>query len=224
MNYQGISPEDSERLLLRPVEKKLTSVKNLKTFKSTATENHASIFLEFDIGSDSKKAIDDIREVIDQVKSKLPEGTSEPNIREISLATQNPILKVVISGSIPERKMNDLSKRLKENLEKNINILEVKQRGNRDEFVEINISPMFLSLYQINLNDVYNYIQENNTLIPAGNLQTGEGSLDLSVPSVIENITDILTTPVKSFEQEVIIMSDIAEVKELLKTPTHHRA
>ena len=40
--YQGISPEDSERLLLRPVESQLKNLKGLKEMKSSASSMSSS--------------------------------------------------------------------------------------------------------------------------------------------------------------------------------------
>ena len=68
ITHAGISPEDAERLLIRPMEKELQSIEGLKELKATATEGHASISIEFDAGFNSKQALDDVREKVDQAK------------------------------------------------------------------------------------------------------------------------------------------------------------
>ena len=45
--YQGISPEDSERLLLRPMETKLKSLKGLKEMRSAAFQGGGYVLVEF---------------------------------------------------------------------------------------------------------------------------------------------------------------------------------
>ena len=47
LNHEGISPDDAERLLIRPMEKELQSVEGLKEMKSTASEGHGSLILTF---------------------------------------------------------------------------------------------------------------------------------------------------------------------------------
>lgn len=54
MTHDGISPEDAERLLIRPMEKELQSIEGVKEIKSTAGEGHASVQLEFTAGFDNK--------------------------------------------------------------------------------------------------------------------------------------------------------------------------
>src|SRR6202008_1667060 len=57
LSQRGISPEDSERLLLRPVETQLKSVGNVKEMRSTAFEGGGFVLLEFEAGFDSKSAL-----------------------------------------------------------------------------------------------------------------------------------------------------------------------
>src|ERR1044072_6220973 len=60
LTQRGISPEDSERLLLRPVETQLKSVGNVKEMRSTAYEGGGHVLLEFEAGFDSKSALADV--------------------------------------------------------------------------------------------------------------------------------------------------------------------
>ena len=82
---RGISPEDAERLLLRPVETKLKSVGNVKEMRGTAFEGGGFVLLEFEAGFDSKAALADVRAKVDEAKHDLPKGVDEPNVQEVNL-------------------------------------------------------------------------------------------------------------------------------------------
>lgn len=69
MGYEGISPEDAERLLVRPMEKELKSIEGIKEMSAVASEGHASVTLEFDAGFDGDAALQDVREKVDRAKS-----------------------------------------------------------------------------------------------------------------------------------------------------------
>src|SRR5216110_3776396 len=56
LSQRGISPEDSERLLLRPLETQLKSVGKVKEMRSTAFEGGCFVLLELEAGFDSKAA------------------------------------------------------------------------------------------------------------------------------------------------------------------------
>src|SRR5216110_2619675 len=91
LTQRGISPEDSERLLLRPVETQLKSVGNVKEMRSTAYEGGGS-------------ALADVRAKVDQAKRDLPKDADEPNVQEVNLSLY-PVLVVALSGQVPERTM-----------------------------------------------------------------------------------------------------------------------
>ncbi|MDH3811479.1 MAG: efflux RND transporter permease subunit, partial [Gammaproteobacteria bacterium] len=62
IEHDGISPEDSERLLVRPMEQELRSIEGVKEMTASAYEGGANVQLEFDAGIDTKQALQDVRE------------------------------------------------------------------------------------------------------------------------------------------------------------------
>ena len=94
LSQRGISPEDAERLLLRPVETQLKSVANVKEMRSTAFEGGGYVALEFEAGFDSKAALADVRAKVDQAKHDLPREVDEPQVTEVNLSLY-PVLVAV---------------------------------------------------------------------------------------------------------------------------------
>src|SRR5688572_32455319 len=80
LTQRGISPEDSERLLLRPLETKLKSVSNVKEMRSTAYEGGGYVLLEFEAGFNSNVALADVRAKVDDAKRDLPRDADEPSV------------------------------------------------------------------------------------------------------------------------------------------------
>src|SRR6201990_1376415 len=106
---RGISPEDAERLLLRPVETQLKSVGNVKEMRSTAYEGGGFVLLEFEAGFDSKSALADVRAKVDQDKRDLPKDADEPSVQEVNLSLY-PVLVVALAGDLPERNLPGLER------------------------------------------------------------------------------------------------------------------
>ena len=103
MNHEGISPEDAERLLIRPMEQELRSLEGVKEMRATASEGHASIMLEFDAGFDPDTALQDVREKVDTARTKLPAEADEPRVHEINVSLF-PVLSIGLSGAMSERR------------------------------------------------------------------------------------------------------------------------
>jgi len=167
MSHDGISPNDAERLLVRPMEKELQSITGIKEMRSTASEGHASVLLEFDAGFDGDTALLDVREKVDAAKSNLPADTDEPTVNEINIALF-PVLNISLSGPIPERTLIKIARELKDDLEALPGVLEADIAGEREEVLEIEVDPNIMETYQINFNSLFSLIRNNNLLVAAG--------------------------------------------------------
>ena len=90
MTHEGISPEDAVRLLVRPMEQELRSVEGIKEMIAEGYEGGASVQLEFEAGIDTNKALQDIRERVDNAAAELPGETEDPTIDEVKMSQQDP--------------------------------------------------------------------------------------------------------------------------------------
>src|ERR687890_2525602 len=132
MSQRGISPEDSERLLLRPVETQLKSVANVKEMRSSAFEGGGYVLLEFEAGFDSKSALADVRAKVDEAKRDLPRDADEPAVQEVNLSLY-PVLVVALAGDLPERTLARLARNAKNAIEQVPGVISAEIRGVRDE-------------------------------------------------------------------------------------------
>lgn len=216
MRHDGISPEDAERLLLRPMEQKLRSIEGIKEMRSTAYLGGAFVLLEFDAGFNSKKALDDVRAKVDLAKPDLPTDTKEPEIHEVNFSLF-PVLVVTLSGSVPERTLLRLARDLKDDIKGLPGVLDVEIGGNRDERVEIVVEPMLVESYGLNAGEVIQAVANNNRLIAAGALDTGRGRFEIKVPGLVASVQDILDLPVKAGNDTVVKVRDVATVRRTYK-------
>jgi len=219
MSHDGISPDDAERLLVRPMEKELQSISGLKEMSSTASEGHASVLLEFDAGFDGDTAIADVRERVDAAKSQLPAATDEPTVNEVNIALF-PVLNISLSGALPERTLIKIARALKDKLEALPGVLEADIAGEREEVLEIVVEPLVMETYQVDFDSLFGLIRNNNLLVAAGAIDTGAGRMVLKVPGVIENIEDVLKLPVKVTDTSVVTFGDVASIRRTYKDPS----
>jgi multidrug efflux pump len=219
LSQRGISPEDSERLLLRPVETRLKSVSNVKEMRSTAFEGGGYVLLEFEAGFDSKTALADVRAKVDDSKHDLPTDVDEPQVLEVNLSLY-PVLVVALSGNVPERSMLRIARNLKNSIEQAPGVLSAEMRGSRDEAVEIIIEPSLMKSYGLSLDTLGSLTQSFNTLIAAGAIEGETGRFTVKVPSLFEHPQDILDVPVASSANSTVTLRDVAQVKPTFKDAT----
>src|SRR5437764_921235 len=219
LSQRGISPEDSERLLLRPLETQLKSVGNVKEMRSTAFEGGGFVLLEFEAGFDSKSALADVRAKVDQAKHDLPRDVDEPQVLEVNLSLY-PVLVVGLSGDVPERTRLRIARAAKNAIEQAPGVLSAELRGARDEAVEIILNPMLLASYGLSLDQLGSITQSFNTLIAAGALEGETGRFAVKVPSLFEKPQDILKIPIIASPKASVRLLDIAQVKPTFKDAT----
>lgn len=216
---EGISPEDGERLLVRPLEQELRSLEGVKEMRSVSSEGHASVTLEFDAGFDAKVALADVREKVDSARSKLPDEAEEPTVTEVNVALF-PVLSVALSGPLAETELVYIARRLKENIEGIAEVLSVEIGGDREDLLEIVVDPQVLDSYGIDYNELFNLVSRNNRLVAAGSLDTGAGRMSMKVPGVIEDLDDVMGMPIKVVGDSVVTFADVATIHRTFKDPT----
>jgi multidrug efflux pump len=215
--HQGISPEDAERLLVRPAEIELKNVEGINQIRSFANEGSATIITEFDVTFNPNLALQDIRSAFDRAQARFPSATEQPVIREVSAATV-PVVQIAISGQgVPERVLLNTAQTLQREIENLPEILSADMIGARDELLEAIVDPARLETYGITNNQIIQAVTNNNRLIPAGTLSTGQGSFSVKLPGLIETAQDLFDLPIAAMADGVLVFSDVAEIRRTFK-------
>ncbi|MBD74535.1 MAG: MFS transporter [Rickettsiales bacterium] len=216
--HEAISPDDSERLLVKPMEKELKKIEGVKKMSSTSFLGGGNIILEFDAGFNSEKALNDVRVKVDNVKNKLPDETKEPRVSEVNLS-RFPVLTVAISGKIEPRLLIEISKRISDKIEGLSEVLEVKTIGEREREIEVLVNPITVKAYGLTTNDVIESLKRENILIPAGTLSNQTGSFNIRIPGLFEDRQDLLNIPIQSNAESSIKLGKIATIVDSFKRP-----
>lgn len=213
---EGISPEDSERLLLRPVEAEMRSIEGLKQLDAFGLEGAGQIVAEFEVSFDQKQAVLDVKDKIDLAEREFPEETREPIVTEIN-ASLFPVLVINLYGDAPERGLYQIAQSLRDELEMLDGVLEARLQGDREEVLEIVVDPVKLETYNLSYQDILAVVSSNNRLVPAGRIDMGEGRFPVKVPGLIKKAEDAFTLPVRVSGDAVITLADVADIQRTFK-------
>jgi multidrug efflux pump len=222
VSLEGISPEDAERLLVQPMEIELRKLEGIVELKSTASEGMASFFVEFDVSQDLDKALTDVREAVDAAKAEMPDTAEEPFVEEMT-ADDFPMLQVnLLSEGVSEQVVYREALRLRQQIEAIPSVLSAELQGHRDEVLEVIIDPDALNAYRISVEELVVVLQRNNRLIPAGTVDLDSGRFAVKVPAVVERAEEVLQLPVRSNNEGVVTLRDVARVDRTFKDRTSY--
>ena len=194
VQFPGISAEDSESLLVKPMEAELADLDGLKTMTSTAAENYAGVALEFDFGWDKTAIMADVRDAMNKAQADFPDGAEQYSINEINFS-EFPIVIVNLTGDVPERTMARIAKELQDDLESLDAVMEAGIAGNREEMLEVVIDPLRLESYNLTALELINVVQNNNQLIAA------LASEELELPDEILTALDDVSAPAMGYPE-----------------------
>ncbi|WP_427452729.1 efflux RND transporter permease subunit [Litorimonas sp. WD9-15] len=216
----GVSPEDAERLLVRPLETELKAIEGLKEISGVAANNVAIVTLEFELSVDKDVAMADVLEKVDRARAEFPEDARQPIIEEVSFSAL-PILTVNLWGDAPERELQRRAKELQRKVEAIPLILEANISGERTDVLEAIIDPARTESLGVTFDEIAAAVSQNNALVPAGALETGSGRFNIKLPGLIENPEDMSELVVRrGADGSILKLGDIADVRRGYKDAT----
>ena len=219
LSERGISPEDSERLLVKPMETALKSVTNVKTMNAAGFEGGGYVLLEFEAGFNADTALADVRAKVNDAKSSLPADADEPSVHQVDLSLF-PVIVVTLSGNLSERAFNTIANQAQDAIEQVPGVLSATLKGTRDEVVEIIAEPMLLKSYGISLDQFVGAAAAGNSLVAAGAIEGEQGRFSVKVPALIETPEDVLNIPVAASNAASVTLGDVATIKPTFRDAT----
>ena len=114
--YLGVSPEDIENLVTRPIEKHLEELPNVKEISSTSSEGISTVVIEFETDVDINNALQNVREKVDIARTEISDDAEESTIREINF-DDVPILVINVAGTHSLVTLKDIAEELEKRIE-----------------------------------------------------------------------------------------------------------
>ncbi len=222
--YPGNTAEDVERLITDPLEDRLKNVSNLVEITSTSQEDYSIITVEFDENITVENAKQKVKDEVDGEKASedwpLFNGAKvEPNIFDLNLAEQFPIMNINFTGDYPVDKLKEYAEYLQDLIEDLPQIKEATVLGAQEKEVAVSVDIYKMMAAKVSFQDVIQTISNGNMTMSAGNLKTIGQRRTIRILGEIENPQELNDFVVKS-ENGATYLKDIATItfKEKDKT------
>lgn len=220
--YPGNSPVDMENLITRPIEKELKSLNNVKDIKSTSVQDFSSIVVEFTPGVELAKAIQDVKDAVDKAKSELPTDLDQdPDVVEVN-TSDFPIMNVNISGPYSEQELKRYGEYLEDAIEKLPEISKADLAGTVEREIQINVDPYKMESMGVSFGDISGAIQSENLTASGGSIKNGDFERTLRVDGEFTSPQDLEEIIVKTDQQKIVYLKDVAEIKDTFKDRTSY--
>ncbi len=216
--YPGNTAEDIERLIVDPLEDKLKGISNVVEILSTSQEDYSIITVEFDENVTVEQAKQKVKDEVDSETANEDWPTFngakvDPNVFDLSLSEEIPILNLNISGDYPVERLKEFAEYLQDEIEDLDEIKAVDIRGAQEKEVEVAVDIYKMMAAQVSFDDVLNSIRNENMTISAGNMISSGQRRTIRILGEIEEPSELERFVVKAENGSAIYLQDIAEVR-----------
>ena len=212
--YPGASANEVEEQVTKPLETTLSAAEHLTEIKSTSKENVSFIQLSYNWGSDVTSATNNVRDLIELAKTKLPQAAHQPVIYKIN-SSMMPVLAYAVNADVNYNGIeNIIEEEIATVLRKVDGVGTVVYLGQPEREIKVSVNPQQLSAYGLSTSTISTMLQANNISVPSGNINMGIYDFSVRVPGKFETVEEIGNTVLKAFNGQVIKLKDVAVIED----------
>lgn len=211
-SYSGVSPEEMENLVTKPLENTLTTVGNIDTLTSISSEGSSLIILQLEFGTDMDFAALEMREKIDMVKGFLPGGASDPNVFKFD-PTAMPVMYLTVRSdgdiSTTQKISEDI---IKTRLERIQGVASVNIGGGFEREVQVELNQNKIQGYNLTLDYISQILMSDNINLPGGEIFKGNQKLNVRTIGEYNSLQQIENANIPLQTGGNVRLGDIANV------------
>ncbi|MBK9001167.1 MAG: efflux RND transporter permease subunit [Myxococcales bacterium] len=215
--YEGVSPEEIETLVTRPIEQATSTIEGVERLEATSSEGLSRVQLQFAWGVPLDQALDDVRVAIDRVRAALPEGATQPNVHKFDLSSV-PVAFLGLTGTGDPRRLKYLAEdELSRALERVPGVASVDVQGGRDREIRVALDGARLSALGISATQVAAALARENRTVSAGDMRDGGRDVVVRTAGEFESLDDIAGVVVAARDANPILVRDLGKVEDSIR-------
>ncbi|MFT5238167.1 MAG: multidrug efflux pump, partial [Flavobacteriaceae bacterium] len=215
--YPGNTAEDIEKLITDPLEDKIKTISNVVEVTSTSQEDYSMIVIEFDENITVDQAKQKVKDEVDSESSgedwpTFNNAKVEPNIFDLSMSEEVPILNINISGDYPVQRLKEFGEYLEDQIEDLSEIKQVDIRGAQEREVEIAVDIYKMMAAKVSFDDILGAVRNGNMTMSAGNLISSGQRRTVRIIGEINDPKQLNNFVIKSENGNAVYLQDIASL------------
>jgi len=223
VSYPGVSPEEIETLVTKPLEEEIESIEDVEHITSTSSESRCVIDVRFKPGlsdDDFDKGVMDLRTAVDAAGAQLPSDLEDPVVIPIKLGEVIPILSVSIGGRESDTVLREIADDLREQILDVASVADVDIIGTREREIHIELDADRLASYGIPIAQVVGSLAARNINVPGGTLDLSTSEYIVRTLGEFESLEGIADHVVASGPSGgQIRIRDVGRVRDTLADP-----
>ncbi len=217
--YEGVAPEDMEKLITMPIERKLKGLADVEEIRSTSAEGISTVAIEFLPKVDIDDALQKVRDKVDLAKSDLPaELPDDPVIQEFNLSDY-PVIRVVLSGPFSLRRLKTFADEFEDRIEAVPGVLEARLTGGLEREIHVEFDLDRVAAYNVPFSTLIAAVERGNVNMPSGSMDIGPIKYLVRVPEDYKTPAEIFSLVAFVRDGKPVYLRDLAVISDSYKDP-----
>lgn len=220
--FPGAGPEKIETLITDKLEKVAQEIPEVKFIASTSRTalSQVTVALKDDVPAEDLQAIwDRLRRKIDQIKGDLPDGASEPNLKDDDIGVVFGIFVGLLSDGFENSELRDYADDLRNKIIQLDDAAKVEIGGIVEERIFIDYEDSELARLGLSSGQLTNIISSTNIVIPAGNINLGGEEVSLEPSGNLESVEQLENMLIPIASGESVALKEISTIRRAYITP-----
>lgn len=214
--YSGANPEDVEELVTSKIEDQVSTLSDVKQINTSSSEGQSMVMIQYEYGTDTDEAYDELKRKIDAVERDLPTSAGEPMIMEMAM-DQEDTMQLSVRGDAVGGLYNYVENHIIPELEKLSGVASVSSYGGEQEYISITLQRELLEQYGLTMSDVVSAVSSADFTMPAGDVDVGSLNLSVSSGMSYDTMESLKTIPISLRNGQIIMLEDVATITEATK-------
>lgn len=213
--YPGASPNEVETSVTKIIEDAVSGIDKISTVNATSAEGVSFVSIEFTMSADVNTALQDVQRKVNEVASRLPDGTKTPTVSKFAL-DEMPVLRMGVTANMPSREFYQLVKdKLQPKLARLAGVGQISLVGGDEREIKVNIDAQKLRAHGLSLLQITQAIKASNLDFPTGKIKEAEQQYVVRIAGKFTSIDGMRNLVVAQSKQGGdITLADIAEVED----------
>jgi HAE1 family hydrophobic/amphiphilic exporter-1 len=209
----GASAIDVEELVTDEIESKIQGLDEIDSLTSVSSQGFSQVVVSFDVDSNSRDKLSDVRERVDRAKSELPEDAGDPTVQKVSFS-DSPVLTMALNGPFEPAQLKGYAESLEGEIEKIAAVSEVKIVGSPERQIQVVVRENALSQFGVIVGQITSGIAAANSDIPIGSIESSGNIYTVRLNGRLFDVENVRNTAIANSLGTAVFIRDIAEVKD----------
>ena len=217
-SYSGVTSEDIEDVITKPIEDAMATVKDVKTIKSTSQEGASIVMIEFNSGTKIDFAAQDVRDKIGLIEDYLPQDANKPLVIKMDVGAMPVVGYGVTCDSLDILELKEvLEDNVKDKIERLDGVATMEIRGGRKREILIRLNKQLLESYNLTQSQIVQILRGENVNLSGGFIEQGLLELPVRTVGEFKNLDEIKNTVLAVRNNTPIYLYDVADVIDTYK-------